>query len=64
MILLERSDSKDDFLINLSVDGEADYIITGDSDLLELKNYGECKFIKYKDFIDIMNGWIAHKVKS
>lgn len=31
-------DEKDDFLLALSQDGNADFLITGDKDLLELKN--------------------------
>jgi putative PIN family toxin of toxin-antitoxin system len=30
-------DPKDNFLLELAVDGKADYLITGDYDLLELK---------------------------
>ena len=34
-------DPKDNFLLNLSIDSKADYLITGDSDLLELKKLKE-----------------------
>jgi putative PIN family toxin of toxin-antitoxin system len=30
-------DPKDNFLLDLAIDGEADYLVTGDLDLLELK---------------------------
>ena len=31
-------DSKDNFLLNLAIDGKADFLITGDNDLLILEN--------------------------
>ncbi|PSR54816.1 putative toxin-antitoxin system toxin component, PIN family [Adhaeribacter arboris] len=34
----ECRDSKDNFLLSLAVDGKADYLLTGDKDLLELKS--------------------------
>lgn len=35
------NDSKDDFLLSLAIDGKADYLITGDKELLEIKKYGK-----------------------
>ena len=43
-------DSKDNFLLELAVDGKADYLITGDNDLLELKTVNKTKIIKMRDF--------------
>ncbi len=43
-------DSKDNFLLSLAKDGEADYIITGDDDLLILKEFEETKIISYTAF--------------
>ncbi|WP_256213868.1 putative toxin-antitoxin system toxin component, PIN family [Parapedobacter indicus] len=34
-------DAKDNYLLALSKDGAADYLITGDPDLLILKQYGK-----------------------
>ena len=34
-------DPKDNFLLSLSIDGNADFLITGDKDLLTLTNFGE-----------------------
>ena len=44
-------DKKDNFLLNLAKDGKADYLITEDFDLLELKKYFETKIVKYKQFV-------------
>ncbi len=44
-------DAKDDFLLSLSVDGNADYLITGDKELLEVVNYNETKIISITQFL-------------
>lgn len=43
-------DPKDDFLLALSKESKADYLITGDNDLLTLKVYGQTKIITAKQF--------------
>ncbi|MDR2621533.1 MAG: putative toxin-antitoxin system toxin component, PIN family [Dysgonamonadaceae bacterium] len=43
-------DSKDNFLLELAIDGKADYLITGDNDLLDLKTAGKTQIVKIKDF--------------
>ena len=43
-------DIKDNFLLSLSVDSQADYLITGDNDLLEIKNFGKTNILTIKDF--------------
>ena len=47
-------DDKDNFLLNLALDGKADYLVTGDHDLLELKNIGEIRIISIKEFLNII----------
>jgi len=49
--LNESRDEKDNFLLNLAIDGKATHLLTGDSDLLELKKIGNTKIIKLKDFL-------------
>lgn len=49
-IVLSR-DSKDDYLLALSLDGHADYLITGDADLLVLEQFEQTIIIKIADFI-------------
>lgn len=44
-------DDKDNFLLNLAVDGKVDYLITGDKDLLILKNVKNTKILTYPDFV-------------
>ena len=44
-------DSKDNFLLALAKDGKADYLLTGDKDLLELKKFGKTKIEKITTFI-------------
>jgi len=43
-------DSKDNFLLALAQDGKADYLITGDSDLLELKQHFATKIVTIREF--------------
>ena len=44
-------DPKDNFLLSLSVDGNADYLLTGDKDLLDLKKFGVTTIITISDFL-------------
>ena len=43
-------DPKDNFLLELAVDGKADYLITGDDDLLVLKTFEKTKIITITEF--------------
>jgi uncharacterized protein len=43
-------DIKDNFLLSLSVDSQADFLITGDNDLLEIKNFGNTNILTITDF--------------
>ena len=45
-------DSKDDKFLNLASSGRADYIVTGDDDLLVLGTYGTTQIINPRDFLD------------
>jgi putative PIN family toxin of toxin-antitoxin system len=44
-------DPKDNFLLSLSVDGSADFLLTGDKDLLELTKIGETTILTISDFL-------------
>lgn len=44
-------DPKDDFLLALAKDGNADYLITGDKDLLDLKEFGRTKIISIAEYL-------------
>ena len=43
-------DPKDNFLLALAKDGNADYLITGDDDLLVLETFGKTKIVTITDF--------------
>lgn len=44
-------DPKDNFLLLLSVDGNADFLLTGDKDLLDLIKFGSTKITTISDFL-------------
>ena len=43
-------DPKDDFLLALSKESKADFLITGDKDLLEIRHYGRTEILTLKKF--------------
>ena len=43
-------DEKDNFLLALAKDAKADYLISGDNDLLVLKEFHKTKILNYSDF--------------
>jgi putative PIN family toxin of toxin-antitoxin system len=45
-------DPKDNFLLALASDGKADFLLTGDNDLLEMKKYEETLILTISDFIN------------
>lgn len=47
-------DKKDDFILNIALNGKADYIITGDSDLLILNPFENIQIITYRELINIL----------
>lgn len=47
-------DPKDNYLVSLSIDSKANFLITGDKDLLDLVQIRETKVIKYIDFETII----------
>jgi|ERR1700722_3026097 len=44
-------DPKDNFLLALALNGKADYLITGDEDLLVMKKFKKTTIIKIADFL-------------
>jgi putative PIN family toxin of toxin-antitoxin system len=48
-------DKDDDVIIECGLLSSADYLITGDSDLLVIHEYQQMKIITIKDFIDIIS---------
>ena len=47
-------DADDDKILQCGIDGNVDYIITGDNDLLILKEYNKIKIIKPKEYLEII----------
>lgn len=45
-------DPKDDYLLEVAIISKSKYLITGDKDFLDLKNYNDIEFVNYKKFID------------
>ena len=45
------SDLKDNFLLSLAKDGNASHLITGDKDLLILKNFGRTKILTLTEYL-------------
>jgi uncharacterized protein len=51
----ECRDPKDNFLLSLAVDGKADYLLTGDNDLLILNKIGVTEIKTISEFFDVIN---------
>lgn len=49
-----KADPKDDKFIECAINSDADYIVSGDRHLLELKEYENIKIITAKEFVDIV----------
>ncbi|MCH7403350.1 putative toxin-antitoxin system toxin component, PIN family [Belliella kenyensis] len=47
----ECRDPKDNFLLSLSIDGKADFLVKGDSDLLVLGKIEKTKIVSWAEFI-------------
>ena len=45
-------DEKDNFLLNLLIDSKADYLITGDKNLLILEKIKKTKILTFSEFIE------------
>jgi len=45
-------DPKDNFLLSLSMDGNADFLLTGDNDLLIMTKFRKTSIITISDFLD------------
>ena len=47
-------DPKDDYLIAYAVVGEADFLVTGDKDLLVLRQIGDVRIVTVQELISIL----------
>lgn len=50
-IVTQCRDSKDNFLLELAIDGKAHFLLTGDSDLLDIERIGRTSIIKVQEFL-------------
>ena len=50
-------DPKDNFLLALAKDGKADYLLTGDNDLLVIKKFGKTKITTIANFFETMKNY-------
>ena len=46
-------DGKDNFLLEVALEGKADYLVTGDEDLLVINTFQSTKIIRPKEFEDM-----------
>lgn len=51
----ECRDPKDNFLLSLAIDGDADFLLTGDHDLLVLERVGDTEIKTISEFLDQQN---------
>lgn len=45
-------DVKDNYLLSLAIDSNADFLITGDNDLLVLENVRKTRILKFTEFVN------------
>ena len=51
-IMVHQSrDTKDNFLLSLAVESKADFLVTGDEDLLVIKKIKRTKIVTWSDFM-------------
>jgi hypothetical protein len=53
LVRLSR-DAKDNFLLSMSIDYGADYLVTDDPDLLVIKKIGKTKILNMEEFTNIL----------
>ena len=51
-------DPKDNFLLELARDGNADYLLTGDKDLLIIEKFGKTKIVSIADFFEVTKNYL------
>ena len=52
-------DPKDDYLLELALVSDADFLVIGDKDLLEVKKIGNCQIVTAMEF-DIYSSSVGH----
>lgn len=54
-------DENDNRILECALDGDADYIVTGDSDLLKLGSFEGIRIMRVADFLEIMGKGHGHQ---
>lgn len=54
-IKVVQADPSDDKFLEAAIEGKANYIISGDNHLLDLKNFHEIPIITAREFIDMLS---------
>jgi putative PIN family toxin of toxin-antitoxin system len=49
-------DKKDNMVLECAVEGKCEYLVTGDADLLELKEFRGIKIVKPRAFLEVLEG--------
>jgi len=49
-----KEDPDDDMIINTAYDGQADYVVSGDDDLLRLKKFRNIKMVTVADMLKLL----------
>jgi len=47
-------DPKDNYLVSLAIDSGANFLVTGDNDLLDIQKIGDTNVLRYTDFDEIV----------
>ena len=47
-------DKKDNYLLNLCLDANLDYLISGDKDLLDMESFGKTQIITFKNYMETL----------
>ena len=61
---MECRDPKDNFLLDLCVSGNADYLITGDDDLLSLTPFRSVEIVNYRVFQNVLDKLNLNNVRN
>lgn len=56
MVTALTRDPKDDYLLAYALVGQADYLVTGDHDLLALQHVGDTQIVTTSEFWEILKG--------
>lgn len=47
-------DPEDNYLIEIAIESDSKYIVTGDKDFLDVKNYIHIEFVNFNQFLNLL----------